>query len=439
MDNIFAKIKRALKFFRWTFIGSVTAHLIRLTISSRYRKNHSVVSPSLMYHDKTSYFITKNIIWLLRPLAWYFKKKNIFISVNNISNAVGHVFPEIDYLYRMRVIEERFKNSKILYIYPKSLVLCGVQNIFTSKQVKVITSGVLNLFLYPLALRYPEICIDSSQGGINHQLPFDNSKPSPLPHKEVFRNRQVKYAKVRAKSSTYYPLRKKMELTKELYDFIGSTKYVVLQIKDIRVNGTFNPVNPETYEPTIEYLLEQNFGVILGGREIMPNCFHKLGVRNYSEQNFADTRNDYLLVVNSSYTISSASGFTFIPDCLDVPVLSINNWQINGYPGRRTIQIPALMNINDKKILFKDQMEEFYRLGQISPSTKTPKGWVIDDATGDDILDGFLELVSINQVESVLDMNPDQKRFNALFPFDLPHFGQSRISAKFLEKHKERF
>lgn len=436
----FEKLKnKTLKKLRNTLIGSIFVHIIRWILFHGYRKNYSLISPSIKYHEKISYVTAKYIVFIFKPVAIILKKNNIFISINNISYAVGHIYPEIDYLYRIRILDSRFKDAKILYAYPKNPILCGVQEIFSSKEVQIFTSGLLNLFLYTLALRYPEIRIDAAQSNVKHEFLSDYDKPSSLSHKETFRIRQVAYAKARTQTTNYYPLRKNYSLTKELNNLIKSDKYVVIQIKDTRVNGTFNPVNPETYISSIEYLLNKNFKIVLGGREKMPECFQRLGVLNYSESEIATSNNDYRLIRNAYLVIASASGFSCMPDCMDIPLLSINNWQINGYPGRRTIQIPSVLNINGRKISFEEQIEEFYKLGQISMSTPSPSGWGVVDATSDDILFAVHELMNINENSAIPEMTELQKKFNQLFPVDIPFFGQSRISNDFLNKNSDRF
>jgi hypothetical protein len=127
-----------------------------------------------------------------------------------------------------------------------------------------------------------------------------------------------------------------------------------------------------------------------------------------------------------------------MPDCLDIPLLSVNNWQINGYPGRKTIQIPSLLNINGKKVSFENQINYFYEQGQISPKTPTPAGWEVFDATAEDILSGIRELIELSKINFTGFLTPQQQAFNSLFPLDIPSSGMSRTSQEFLVRNSDR-
>jgi putative glycosyltransferase (TIGR04372 family) len=437
--NINKKIYSKLKDFRWTLIGSVVVHTLRWIILSDFRKSNSLISPSDKFYYSGYFYLAKYIYWIFRPLAEYLKIKKIYISINNLSWATGHIYPEIDFIHRIRSIDNKYFNSTILYVYPKNIILKEIKNIISTQEVKIITSGITNLILYPLAMRYHEISIDAGQSSICHSRNKDFNPPSAHSHLNTFRVRQVLYAEIRKKTSQYYPLRTVRSLSHSLSEFIGSDKYIVIQIKNIRVNATFNPVNSQTYCLTIEEFFKQGFKVVFAGRECMPEIFKKLNVINYSESNLASAANDYDLILNASFVIASASGFCYIPDCLDIPLLSVNNWQINGYTGRKTLQIPSLLIINNEKISFSNQINHFYDLGQIGPNTPTPIGWEVIDSSAEDILLASKELIRLSRNNFTEAPSKLQITYNSLFPFDLPSRGMSRTSHDFLAKNLDRF
>jgi putative glycosyltransferase (TIGR04372 family) len=432
-------IYHRLRDFRWTLFGSVIVHTLRWLILPEFRRSRSLISPSDKFYYKGYYLLAKYVYWILRPLAQYFMRNKIFISINNLSWAIGHIYPEIDFLHRARKLDYKYIDSTILYVYPNNPILKGIKNIISTAEVKIITSGITNFILYPLAMRYPEISIDTGQSSICHSLDKDFNLPIPHSHINTFRVRQVLYAELRKKTSKFYPLRTVRSLSRSLSEFVGSHKYIVIQIKDIRVNATFNPVNPQTYCLAIQEFSKKGYRVVFAGREKMPDIFKKLNVINYSESKFASGENDYDLILNASFVIASSSGFCFIPDCLDIPLLSVNNWQINGYIGRKTIQIPSLLNINNQKILFSNQINHFYDLGQIGPDTKAPIGWEVIDASAEDILLASKEMIRLSH-NNFTDLQTSlQITYNSLFPFDLPSKGMSRTSHDFLTKNFDRF
>jgi putative glycosyltransferase (TIGR04372 family) len=224
----------------------------------------------------------------------------------------------------------------------------------------------------------------------------------------------------------------------KLRKLIGPSKYVVIQIKDIRVNATFNPVDPKTYCLAIKEFNKMGYSVIFAGRESMPDIFKKLNVINYSQSSEANSKNDHDLIIHSSFVIASASGFCCIADCNDIPLLSLNNWQVNGYFGRKTIQIPAILNINGKKISFADQINYVYKQEQITPKTPTPSGWEVFDATAEDILAGSFEMINLIELNFTKPLTHMQEAYKTLFPLDVPSRVMSRISQTFLERHFDR-
>jgi len=418
------------------------------TFSQNYRRNHSLINAGEKWHYYISAFIARRLYFLYIPLRNHLHKKKYLISINNISNAVGHLYPEVDYICRMKKVGLISPEYTVICIWPKNPINKGfiqaIKNKNINKEVIFILSGFLDLLIFPMLLRFPELTINASQSSLNHSIDWNDKKKSygkQLSYSEVFRIRQAEYFKLRRKTKNYYPLKNNLKLDDDLKFFLGFDKYYVVQIKDKAVNATAKPLNPETYLPTIEKIIQDGYGVVFAGREKIPECFKILGVVNYSESHFANSYNDYCLVINSEGVIASASGFCYIPDLLGIPLLSLNNWCLLGYAGSRTIQIPTVINLKDHTpIKFKDQLKLAYQIGQINDENNTLRqNYEIIDATEVDIIEGYKEL-KINFLNGeIVDIEKVQIRFNELFPNESIFYQMSRISKSFLQNNIERF
>lgn len=424
------------------FILRLVRRLIRWLFDPSFRKTNSLIFADEFWHLHVSSFIAIYLSFLYYPLVIYSRNNKILFSINNITNAVGHIYPEIDYIHRMRLVGIISSESRVICIWPKNSVNDGFVKLQNNSSITFILSGLLEALIYPMLMRYKEITVNASQSVLNYHLYLKNEKyhiSQPLSFRQVFRKRQVEYFKLRKNTSTHFPLKKNLILPNQLKNFIGCDNYYVIQIKDISVNATINPTNPNTYISTLELINNLGFSVVFAGREKMPPIFKDLNVINYSESKFANSTNDFLLISNAKGVIASASGFCYIPDLLNIPLLSINNWVQIGYAGSKTIQIPSLINyLNGKKMKFTEQLNLAYEIGQITSTNKLPKDkFECIDASADDIVEGFKEMINLNN--SNLEMTALQTRYNNLFENEPIFFQLSRIANKFLERNIDRF
>jgi putative glycosyltransferase (TIGR04372 family) len=239
------------------------------------------------------------------------------------------------------------------------------------------------------------------------------------------------YAELRVKTRHFIPFNVAFSLPKRLLNLIGSSKYIVIQIKTESVNGTLKPVNPSTYLEAIRKAKKNGYTIVLGGREKMPDIFQSEGVINYSESDAATPLNDFLLVLNSDAVIASASGFSFIADIIEKPLLTLNCWHIVGYPGYATIAIPSRIRYEGNLLSLFDQYAFAIKHGQGIHELE-----LCDpvDANSQDILDGYEQLIHLidnkKYPESV-----GHKVFRNLFIDGPLPIQDSVISEKFLEKN----
>jgi putative glycosyltransferase (TIGR04372 family) len=433
INNIY---KTSVKFFPISV--SVIKHIIRWLIWSEYRTNNSVISPSSVFYLRHS----RKVIFILYPFLYlikkYCQKNKIYISVNNIPFAVGHLYPEIDQLLRVLMSVKKYEKALFLYIYPKNKILKEASPIFGRKNFRIIQSGLLHIFFYFAAIKFKEIRIDCSLSVHAHH------KTNGLDqHRYVFEDKFGRYADLYRKSSTYYPLSRlgiKNKMPDNLSKLIGIGKYAVIQIKDHAANATWKGVDPCTYEPIILRLMNMGYNVIFAGREKMPEIYKNLGVVNYSESIIATALNDYYLVFNASLVVSSASGFSLMADLLDKPLLLLNIWQLSNCIGRRTLFIPTVILKNKEKLNFIEQYRLFIDLDGVNSkglAGNTKEAYTALDANAEEIEAALIELIKELSLKCVPPRSALQLDYNSLFLGTWTSNGLSRISQNFLDRNIE--
>jgi putative glycosyltransferase (TIGR04372 family) len=412
-----------VKKFRRTVFGAAIVHAARFLLIKSYREHRSLLSPSPEFYYSRLTWALAQVATVAFPVYLILRKKRVFLSVNNIATSVGHVYAELDWLSRKAKREKIW----IIYCYPAHEIIRTVNRMRSVPNVTILESGILSLVFYLTALRFPEITVDCSISAIDHLTRVRRS------FADVMCDRYSSYCRLRALTADYYPLRSERALSKELLDFIGSSSYAVIQIKTDRVNATFHPTDSKSLHSSIEFLVANGISVVFAGRERMPQSFEALGVLNYSESRIASAINDYLLLLNCKLAITSASGFTFLADVLDIPVLSINNFFISSFPGRKTIYIPSILCKDELPVGMINQYFFGLSFGNILPSRKLPEGYTVSDATGDQVYNGVRDLMSFVDTDSIPPLTPRQKTFKSLFVGYPIGYELSRISDSFLK------
>ena len=432
------EIKNIYKLVRESLIGLMGLHIVNWVTNKNYRNNESFLSPNIKFYNNFSKFI-KYTYWIFYPIAFLLKRNNVFISINNIPWSTGHIYSEIDYLNRIVALNQNLKKSTVLYVYPKNRVLNGANQVLSTFNVKIFLSGIANLILYPLAMRFPEIAIDAGMSSVNHTLNQKNKYFTENSYSYIFRTLLPSYVDSIKKTADFYPLKKNIPISSKLLSLIGSDRYVVIQIKDVIGNATFNLTNPNSYSCAIDHLTKEGYKVVFAGREKMPDIFRKLNVVNYAESNDATGQNDYELILNSQFVIATGSGFCHIPASLDIPLITMNSLQINGVLSRKCIKIPSILNIDGNHVKFSTQLDCYYEIGQTGTDFVLPKGWQVIDVSSEDILKSVYEMDKLIQVNFKSPLTELQQKFNlSLSAADQLLVGLGRVSHSFLEQHKNR-
>jgi len=332
-------------------------HLIRYLLFRNYRKKRCLIDPPAdffyKYKKLINYFSFPLII-----VARYFKKKKIFISINNAHNySPGHTYCEIDLLKRMQHFDDKYYGSTIWFTTSRKEILGETKDVFETKNFKILFGGLKRIFLTFVAIMDPSISINGGVSHANFILGKDNS------NRIRFNNTSRRIGLMISKTSEFYPNKDKLfnykeESNKLLQSLNITKKYVVIQIKTEKVNATFKILNPSSILKTIDYFLNKDYQIVFAGREKFPDIYSNKSIINYANSKYASALNDFLLVGHCSLVISSASGFCFIAENFDKPLLMINTVAGAGNFGRRTIFLPTLLSQRSK--VFNGKIQHLY-------------------------------------------------------------------------------
>ena len=435
LKKIFKKKLNYQKMLESLYIRALI-HFIRFIFFSNYRRNRCLIDPPSIFFYKyrklANYFSIPLLVF-----ARYLKKKKIFISVhNNCNSSIGHIFGEIHHLQRMQKIDEKYFDSTIWFPTSRKEILGDTKAIFENKNFKILFGGIKRIFLTFVAIKYPSISIDASLSGVNYI--FSNKELS-IPNRVIFHDKPKKRAMMMAKSPEFYPNKDKLinyhEVKYELMQRLNIIKkYVVIQIKTEKVNGTLKPLSPDLFLKSIKYFQDKDYQIVFAGRESCPKIFLDNDVIDYANSKCASPLNDFLLIGHSSLVISSASGFCFLPESLEKPLLIINAHHISQHFGRRTIYLPTLLSRRSKAFNASIQQEYLCTYGADCGYDTFDDLYILHIPTSEEIFMAVKELEGLLSGQIPL-LTPLQKKIRESRGHHLLSDGLSRISDYYLSEH----
>ncbi len=259
----------------------------------------------------------------------------------------------------------------------------------------------------------------------------------------TFQNSRKRQANYISRSSDFYPNKEnlvdyneeKNNLMKELKI---KRKYIVIQIKKMIVNSTFRPLRPELLLKSIEYFQNKNYQVVFAGREKFPDTFLNKSIIDYSNSKYASSLNDLLIVSNCSLVISSSSGFCFLPENLDKPLLMYNTTGGAGNYGRRTIFLPTLLSRKLKTFNARIQHKYLCTYGTSFGRDVYDDLYILHMPTSEEIFMAAKELEGMLS-DDVPPFTSLQKKIRDQDGCPLLSDGLSRISDNYLLNHEYFF
>ena len=409
-------------------------HIAKYFLLKNYRKTRCLIDPTTEFFYKYRKFANYFSIPLL-ILGKYFERKKIFISVNNEWNfSVGHFYSETDLAKRMQKLVDKYSGSQIWFTTSRKDILGETLYAFRSENFNILIGGIKRLVLTFVAIKYPAISIDASIGKEDYIF-----GTTSLDSSAVYDDKSRQRARLISNSPEFYPNKDKLghyhnQKLKLMRNLNISDKYIVIQIKTQKGNGTFRPASPELYLESIKYFQDKGYEIVLAGREMCPRIFLDNNVINYAGSKYASALNDFLLIGHCSLVIASASGFCMIAENLDKPILTINSIHLIQHFGRRTILLPTLLS--RRKELFNARIQHQYlcKYGPDCGHQTFDDLYILHMVTSQEILEGAKELEEMlsSYVPSYTSLQ-EKIRNNGGCP--LLSDGLSRISDYYLSKH----
>jgi putative glycosyltransferase (TIGR04372 family) len=407
--------------------------ILRSCIDSSFRDDWGFCHPPAGWHESVSPILARQIYWLFKPLAQYLRAKNYLFSINNISTSTGHVYAELDYALRQQHLGIIPPECIVIFLWPRSPIANGFNQAILPHNFKLILNGLGHIFIYPLLLRYKYLSFDSGLSDTNHGLGY--TAADRLSYRSLY-EKYRSYFYLIGLCPEYYPIRgfQPDGMPKKLASFIGTERYVVLQIKDTAGNASFKPTDPESYLSAISHMQDSGVTVVFAGREKMPTKFAQLGVLDYANSNLATPINDFHLVRSARAVLSSGSGFSMIAGSLGVPLLIVNVWNYLWSGSRYTLVIPSVLSVSETDLTVDAQIALTMDVGQNLPFTKTEKAINCIDASSDQILEGWQELVADIESGDWSD-SPLQQKFRHALGSAAVSVAQSRVADSFLRRN----
>jgi putative glycosyltransferase (TIGR04372 family) len=417
-------------------------HSIHYLFEQKFRRYHNPIKIPKFYLKWLAPNLAVYVYWVSLPLFYFFKRKGYIFLTNNITNSPGHVMPELDYFFRRTRCVSDVQNRYVV-IWPRSEISHGAKIAYEKHVYKFIVSDLVFVLMHPFLIRFPELTIDcgisivdrSRSRCINYGFKYLPLLKEGRKEFEENWNILYQYYKLRRMQHDYFPLYVEFQIDQKLLTFIeNSKKYVVIQIKDIVGNGTAKSIDPYSYLDAIVFFQTAGYKIIFAGREKMPALFNDFGVINYSEWKFSNFFYDLQLIYNAELVISSASGFSYLADTMQIPLVYANQWNFVCPPaGLYTVIVPTLfMHNQNTPWKFTDQIDYFYE--RKDSNTAIPVNLNPRNASSEEILEGAKEALELKRQFKA--MSSLQMDFHVLFPNTPLEMAESRISQFFIEKFK---
>ena len=363
----------------------------------------------------------------------------------NVAPGTGHNTNELDYFFRLQATE--LKDARVAFLRRPSAFHNESISLYRDRFWLASNNQILCDLLFPIVVSTTNLRIDCGLARGKTQLKADGTYDIPPPNQtylyEISKSDNIKqwhsYYALRNRTLDYTPLIENICCDPELMNFLScqGRKIALVHIKVEVINATAVPTDPNAYLPAISWLKDNNYQVVLVGREPYPAQFGALGVLNYSESRLASYRHDVQLFALANVAITAGSGISCLADCMDKPYVYLDAWHLGiTNPSRRCIIVPCL--VRERKtarlLTFVEQSALYLRL-----SDRGGERFPIDvyegrNADAAEVLAALREALSLKGTEL---LSPEQSRYRDILPKLMRETVRSRVSQFFLDRHSE--
>ena len=361
----------------------------------------------------------------------------------------GHMLLETDLLLRQVRSHPVFLTHTAVVILPPTDMALMLVEILKRHGVQTIIDANAGTILREIQLFYPELVFDIGQAHWKLVLPDKSPRVIgdlfPLNfgwalRSEEFMAQTIRVHEAWRATAGQCPLREALDQIPGDPAFIARLKvqkYAVIQIKSVTGNGTARLFPGEVYKPSLEFLRDNGYAIVLGGREPMPEVFHEFDVWDYPRSSFACPKNDFYLFAHAAVGLVSPSGAGLFCDTLGTPCCQIGSWTLIPHPSEKTIVVPSRLKVRASGALlsFTQQaaglVEGYDPVLGPAPFNSAFYEDVPPDA--EDIERGLREaLRPFPQPE-----HPAQATIRSLDPVGMWRIAASRFSPAFLNRYSE--
>ncbi len=365
----------------------------------------------------------------------------------------GHMLSETDLLLRQVRHNPLLKTRTPVVLLPPTPMATMIAELLRANGVQVAIEQHAITALRDIQLFHPDLVHDIGQAHWKLVLPDKTPRKCgdlyPLSlgwalRREEFVNQLIRMHESWNATRGQLPLLeglKSLVIDPAFFDFIGNRKYAVLQIKAQIGNGTASLLAGEVYRPTLEYLKDEGYTLVLGGREPIPEEFTRYGVLNYAQSKFANPRNDFFLFARASLGLVSPSGAGLFCDTLGIPCCQIGSWTLIPHPSEKTLMVPSRIRAHGSTEVqsFSRQVASFREMYDdvVGPAAFDAKRFQDIPPSADEICAGVREVLGTTGVPATPVVRSHAEKVRSLDPIGVWNVAASRLSSSFLSQHPE--
>lgn len=366
--------------------------------------------------------------------------------VANISDSMGHSFPEYDNFFRRLYLGELPPNRRYVLIKRSNPFARATVRAFRHRFFWACSNELIYYLTLPLIMRFDDIVADAGLSRLKWQLdkqgayfPAFGQPCVANVGKSVAAAQWASWYRRRAQSPGFWPI-KEFRLPQEaVLELLGGSaeRVALVHVKNLVVNATARATDPDTYLPALALLRENGYRLVFVGRESMPDAFRAIGVLNYAESSYATVENDIVLFAMADCAITAGSGICLLADCLNKPYVYANYWHIGfPMPSRLCVAVPTVVKTRDGEWLTFSQQSRLYHESYEPTAEVFPAhSHVAVNATAEEILAATEEMLAL--MESFRPRSPEQDMLARMPSAGLWEHAACRIGAYFLESHRE--
>jgi len=364
----------------------------------------------------------------------------------------GHMLSEADYLLRCLRRYPWLRDRNPLVIFPPTDMTQVIGEMLKHHGIQVIFDPNGISILREIQLFHPDITFDAGMAHWKVVVPDTKDRSCgdlyPLTFGWALRRDEFIAQIIRmheAWNATHgqNPLREslnRMPMDPGLARILVGRKYAVFQTKVVTGNGTASLLGGQIYRPTLDFLRDNGYSLVMGGREPLPEEFKGYDFFDYPRSKYVSPRNDFHLFANAGLGIVSPSGAGMFCDTMGTPCCQVGSWTLIPHPGERTLMVPSrvreratgkIKTFAQQSVSLRDTYDPV-----LGPAVFDSKTLEDIQPSAEDVLAGVQESIHRERLETK-EACELRQRLRDLDPLGMWRTTRSQLSPAFLTSHPE--